>query len=50
MVLSGAVAGFGRKHSSDGVLNRFITNFSPGYGFTGLPWPSLVAENPGVCS
>ena len=52
MSLSGAVAGLAGSTMVMGVLNRFITNFSPGYGFTGIavavlgrntPWGVLLA-------
>ncbi len=36
MSISGAVAGLGGSVMVLGILNRFITNFSPGYGFTGI--------------
>lgn len=52
MALSGAVAGLTGSTIVLGVLHRFITNFSPGYGFTGIavavlgrnkPWGVLLA-------
>jgi simple sugar transport system permease protein len=52
MGLSGAAAGLAGSTMVMGVLNRFITNFSPGYGFTGIavavlgrntPWGVLLA-------
>lgn len=52
MMLSGAVAGLAGSAMVMGILNRFITNFSPGYGFTGIavavlgrntPWGVLLA-------
>ncbi|MFW6264878.1 MAG: ABC transporter permease, partial [Bacillota bacterium] len=52
MFLSGAVAGLAGSIMVLGVLHRFITNFSPGYGFTGIavavlgrnrPWGVLLA-------
>ncbi len=52
MALSGAAAGLAGSTMVMGVLNRFITNFSPGYGFTGIavavlgrnkPWGVLLA-------
>ncbi|MDY0093935.1 MAG: ABC transporter permease [Candidatus Vecturithrix sp.] len=52
MALSGAAAGLAGSTMVMGVLNRFITNFSPGYGFTGIavavlgrnkPWGVLFA-------
>lgn len=52
MSISGAVAGMAGSVMVMGVLNRFITNFSPGYGFTGIavavlgrntPWGVLLA-------
>jgi general nucleoside transport system permease protein len=52
MSLSGAMAGLGGGVLVLGILNRFITNFSPGYGFTGIavavlgrnaPWGVLLA-------
>lgn len=51
MSLSGAAAGLGGAVLVLGILNRFITNFSPGYGFTGIavavlgrnaPWGVLL--------
>ncbi len=52
MSLSGAIAGLTGSTMVLGVLHRFITNFSPGYGFTGIavavlgrnkPWGVLLA-------
>jgi simple sugar transport system permease protein len=52
MGLSGAVAGLTGSTMVLGVFHRFITNFSPGYGFTGIavavlgrnkPWGVLMA-------
>lgn len=52
MAISGAVAGLAGSMIVMGVLHRFITNFSPGYGFTGIavavmgknrPWGVLLA-------
>lgn len=52
MFLSGAVAGLAGSTMIMGVLHRFITNFSPGYGFSGIavavlgrnkPWGVLLA-------
>ncbi|AZR72051.1 hypothetical protein BBF96_00755 [Anoxybacter fermentans] len=52
MIISGAVAGLAGSTMVMGVLHRFITNFSPGYGFTGIavavlgrnkPWGVLLA-------
>ncbi len=52
MIISGAVAGLAGGTIVLGVLHRFITNFSPGYGFTGIavavlgrnkPWGVLLA-------
>ena len=52
MSMSGAVAGLAGSTMVMGILNRFITNFSPGYGFTGIavavlgrntPWGVLLA-------
>ncbi|QTL98889.1 ABC transporter permease [Iocasia frigidifontis] len=52
MGLSGAIAGLAGSTMVLGVLHRFITNFSPGYGFTGIavavlgrnkPWGVLAA-------
>ncbi len=36
MMISGAAAGLAGSSMVMGVFNRFITNFSPGYGFTGI--------------
>ena len=46
MVLSGAVAGLAGSTQVMGVLNRFITNFSPGYGFTGIAVAVLGRRKP----
>lgn len=52
MALSGALAGLAGAALVQGVLHRFITGFSPGYGFTGIavavlgrnvPWAVLLA-------
>ena len=52
MLLSGFAAGLAGSTMVLGVLHRFITNFSPGYGFTGIavavlgrnkPWGVLMA-------
>jgi len=52
MTVSGAIAGLAGSTMVMGVLNRFITSFSPGYGFTGIavavlgrnsPWGVLLA-------
>lgn len=52
MGFSGAVAGLTGSTLVLGLFNRFITNFSPGYGFTGIavavlgrnrPWGVLLA-------
>jgi len=52
MLLSGIAAGLAGATMVMGVLHRFITNFSPGYGFVGIavavlgrnkPWGVLLA-------
>lgn len=52
MMISGFIAGLAGATIVMGVLHRFITNFSPGYGFTGIavavlgknkPWGVLFA-------
>ncbi len=52
MLLSGMMAGLAGSTMVLGVLHRFITNFSPGYGFVGIavavlgrnrPWGVLLA-------
>lgn len=52
MLLSGMAAGLAGSTMVLGVLHRFITNFSPGYGFVGIavavlgrnkPWGVLLA-------
>ncbi len=52
MMISGGVAGLAGSMIVMGSLHRFITNFSPGYGFTGIavavmgknrPWGVLLA-------
>ena len=43
MAASGAIAGLAGSTIVLGVLHRFITNFSPGYGFTGIA-VALVAR------
>jgi len=43
MAVSGAIAGLAGSTLVLGVLHRFITNFSPGYGFTGIA-VALVAR------
>ncbi|MFW5976437.1 MAG: ABC transporter permease [Bacillota bacterium] len=52
MFISGSVAGLAGSTMVLGVLHRFISNFSPGYGFTGIavavlgrnkPWGVLAA-------
>ncbi len=46
MAISGAVAGLAGSTIVMGVLNRFITNFSPGYGFTGIAVAVLGRNRP----
>ncbi len=46
MTISGAVAGLAGSTLVLGVLDRFITNFSPGYGFTGIAVAVLGRNNP----
>lgn len=46
MTISGAVAGLAGSTIVLGVLNRFITNFSPGYGFTGIAVAVLGRNRP----
>ncbi len=47
MAISGSVAGLAGSTVVLGVLNRFITNFSPGYGFTGIAVAVLGRNKPG---
>mgnify|MGYP000075913872 CR=1 FL=1 len=46
MVISGAVAGLAGSVIIMGQLGRFVTNFSPGYGFTGIAVAVLARNNP----
>lgn len=46
MCLSGAIAGLTGSTMVLGVLHRFITNFSPGYGFTGIAVAVLGRNKP----
>ncbi|HHY31485.1 MAG TPA: ABC transporter permease [Firmicutes bacterium] len=46
MVISGAVAGLAGSSVVMGTLYRFITNFSPGYGFTGIAVAVLARNKP----
>ncbi len=46
MALSGAVAGLAGAAVVLGQLGRFVTNFSPGYGFTGIAVAVLGRNNP----
>ncbi len=46
MAISGAVAGLAGSTIVLGVLGRFITNFSPGYGFTGIAVAVLGRNRP----
>ena len=46
MLLSGAAAGLAGSTMVLGVLHRFITNFSPGYGFTGIAVAVLGRNRP----
>lgn len=46
MAISGAVAGLAGSTLVLGVLHRFITNFSPGYGFTGIAVAVLARNHP----
>ncbi|MGE5584832.1 MAG: ABC transporter permease [Bacillota bacterium] len=46
MVMSGAVAGLAGSSVVMGTLYRFITNFSPGYGFTGIAVAVLARNKP----
>lgn len=46
MGISGAVAGLTGSTMVLGVLHRFITNFSPGYGFTGIAVAVLGRNRP----
>lgn len=45
MCLSGAMAGIGGATMVMGLLNRFIVNFSPGYGFVGIAVALLGRNN-----
>ena len=46
MVMSGAIAGLAGSSVVMGTLYRFITNFSPGYGFTGIAVAVLARNKP----
>lgn len=46
MAISGAIAGLAGSTLVLGVLYRFITNFSPGYGFTGIAVAVLARNHP----
>lgn len=46
LALSGAVAGLAGSTLVLGVLHRFITHFSPGYGFTGIAVAVLARNHP----
>jgi len=46
MLLSGGIAGLAGSTMVLGVLHRFITNFSPGYGFTGIAVAVLGRNKP----
>ncbi|MFW6071441.1 MAG: ABC transporter permease [Candidatus Bipolaricaulota bacterium] len=47
MTISGSIAGLAGSTLVLGVLDRFITNFSPGYGFTGIAVAVLGRNKPG---
>ncbi len=47
MMISGAVAGLAGSTVIMGQLERFVTNFSPGYGFTGIAVAVLGRNHPG---
>lgn len=46
MAVSGAIAGLAGSTMVLGVLHRFITYFSPGYGYTGLAVAVLARNQP----
>jgi simple sugar transport system permease protein len=46
MTMCGFVAGFAGATIVMGVLHRFITHFSPGYGFTGIAVAVLGRNTP----
>ena len=46
MTISGAVASLAGSTIVSGVLHRFITNFSPGYGYTGIAVAVLGRNRP----
>lgn len=46
MTASGAISGLAGSTLVLGVLHRFITNFSPGYGFTGIAVAVLARSHP----
>lgn len=46
LMLSGALAGLGGMSEITGVVHRLQTNFSPGYGFTGIIIAWLAKLNP----
>ncbi len=47
LFLSGAIAGLGGAEQVLGVHHRFISNFSPGYAFTGITVALLARLHPG---
>lgn len=47
MVASGAVGGLGGGIHALGLVHRFVANFSPGYGFTGIAI-ALLARNSAI--
>ncbi len=46
MLLSGMIAGLAGSTMVLGVLHRFINNFSPGYGYTGIAVAVLARNKP----
>lgn len=46
LLLSGAIAGLAGGIEVTGSMGRIINNFSPGYGFTGIPVALMARGNP----
>lgn len=46
LLISGFISGFAGAEQVLGVNQRFISNFSPGYGFTGISVALLARHNP----
>lgn len=46
LMMSGALAGMGGAIEISSVFGRYYNNYSPGYGFTGIPVAILARGNP----